>query len=253
MYYLFLDESGDHNYKTIDKCPIFVLTGCVFSDNGDYLSYSDTITKIFNLKIKHFNHFYINLHTNDIIRNKKPFENVSDPTFRKNFFQDCNNLLMDTNFILICSVIYKQDLQSKYGTKAADPYYYSFDRLIERFIYFLDDAPNDKKGVIFYENRRSDLDKKLEQRFLSIMKDGVVNLDGTINVTSARIQNRIIDLIKLTKESNTAGIEISDLCASPVSRRFLNLKDNFIKYDIVESKYRKIKGKIEGCGLILTK
>lgn len=85
------------------------------------------------------------------------------------------------------------------------------------------------------------------------MKDGVVNLDGTINVTSARIQNRIIDIIKLTKESNTAGIEISDLCASPISRRFLNLRDNFIKYDIVESKYRKIGGKIEGCGLIITK
>lgn len=253
MYYLFLDESGDHNYKTIDKCPIFVLTGCVFSDKGYYLSYLDAITKIFNLKTKYFNHFYINLHTNDIIRNKKPFEDISDPTIRKNFFQDCNTLLIDTNFILICSVVHKQDLQSKYGAKAADPYYYSFDRLIERFIYFLDDAPNDKKGVIFYENRRPDLDKKLEQRFLSIMKDGVVNLDGNINVTSARIQNRIICLIKLTKESNIAGIEISDLCASPVSRHFLNLPDNFIKYDIVETKYRKVRGKIDGCGLIQIK
>jgi hypothetical protein len=256
MYYLFIDESGDHNYKTINNCPIFVLTGCIFSDRKDHLYYLNAIKNTYKLKTKYFNHFYINLHTNDIIRNKEPFGRIEEPRFREEFFQDCNNLLLETNFILICSVVYKQDLKSKYGNKAADPYFYSFDRLIERFVRFLeDDEPRDKdkKGIIFYENRRQDLDKKLEQRFSFIMENGVINLNGTINVTSKRIKNRIVDLIKLTKESNTAGIEISDLCASPISRHFNGFPDNFIKYDIVKSKYRSVDGKIEGYGLIQIK
>lgn len=253
MYYLFLDESGDHNYIKLDKDPVFVLAGCIFSNSLTYLNYLDAIVKIHNLKIKYFDNFYINLHTKDIIRNKIPFEKIKEKSFRDSFFDDCNRLLEETEFCLISTVVNKKELIEKYDSRAADPYFYSFDRLIERFIYFLDSASDKREGIIFYEGRRSDLDRKLENRFQNIKNNGVINIDNSINVSADRIQKRIIKIVKLTKESNTAGIEFADLCASPILRKEQGNKDNFIKYNIVENKFRKVDGKIEGCGLIVVK
>lgn len=251
MYYLFIDESGDHNYKNVEYSKYFVLVGCIFNNSSKYLNYIDAVSKTFKLKEKFFNNFYINLHTREILRNESGFEPVANKQFRNTFFVDCNKLIKDTDFILICSVVDKKVLLEKYGQKAADPYFYSFDRLIERFIYFLDDAQDEKRGIIYYESRRPDLDRKLENRFQNIKKNGVVNLNGTINVSKNRILKRIIKLYKLNKESNTTGIEFADLCASPVSRHFAGIKDNYINYKVIETKYRTLNGKFDGCGLII--
>ena len=170
MYYLFLDESGDHNYKNLKQAPIFVLTGCIFNNKSKYLNYLDAVIKMHKLKENYFNNFYTILHTRDITRNVKDFGKVSEEKFRIPFFNDCNKLINDTEFIIICSIINKLELFNKYGLKATDPYHYSFDRIIERFVFFLDNSPDEKRGIIFYESRRRDLDKKLEQRYKSITK-----------------------------------------------------------------------------------
>lgn len=254
MYYLFLDESGDHNYKNLKQAPIFVLTGCIFNNKSKYLNYLDAVTKMHKLKENYFNNFYTIFHTKDITRNIKGFEKVGEEKFRNSFFNACNSLIYDTEFIIICSIINKLKLFNKYGLKAADPYHYSFDRIIERFVFFLEDAHDEKRGIIFYESRRRDLDKKLEQRYKSITKNGTITIKGDINMESSRINSRIINLTRLNKDSNIAGIQYADLCATPISRNELELNDNFIKYQIVRKKFRKgPRGKIEGCGVIRTK
>ncbi len=247
MYYLFLDESGDHNYKNLKQAPIFVLTGCIFNNKSKYLNYLDAVIKMHKLKENYFNNFYTILHTRDITRNVKDFGKVSEEKFRIPFFNYCNKLINDTKFIIICSIINKLELFNKYGLKATDPYHYSFDRIIERFVFFLDNAPDEKRGIIFYESRRRDLDTKLEQRYKSITKNGTITIRGDINMESSRINSRIIKLTKLKKDSNIAGIQYADLCATPISRNELELTNNFIKYQIIRKKFRKDpKGKIEG-------
>lgn len=251
MYYLFLDESGDHNYKNLNNAPIFVLTGCIFNNKSDYLNYLKAAANMYKIKEDFFNNFYTIFHTRDITRNVKSFTKVSDESFRNSFFSACNKLIENTKFILICSIINKLNLFNKYGKKAADPYYYCFDRIIERFVFFLDGACDEKKGLIFYESRRRDLDKKLEQRYKSIINNGTIKINEDINLASHRINKRIINLIKLKKDSNIAGIQFADLCATPISRKEQGLKDNFIKYKIVEKKFRKrVDGRIEGHGII---
>jgi hypothetical protein len=253
MYYLFLDESGDHSYKKIEHSRFFTLAGCIFNNSSEYLNYINAVVRTYRLKEKYFGNFFINLHTREILRNESGFESVANEKFRNSFFNACNALIKKTEFILICSVVDKKELVQKYGEKAADPYFYSFDRLLERFVYFLDSAPGDKKGIIFYESRRADLDKKLEMRFQNIMQNGVLNIDGSITVSMNRIRKRIIKLVKLNKDSNTTGIEFADLCASPVTRRFLGYKDNFIKFNVIETKFIRLKGKIDGCSLTIIK
>ena len=253
MYYLFLDESGDHSYKKIELSRFFTLAGCIFNNSSKYLNYIDAVVRTYSLKEKYFGNFYLNLHTREILRNESGFEPVEDKKFRTSFFNACNALIDETEFILICSVVDKKKLFDKYGDQAIDPYFYSFDRLLERFIYFLDSAPADKKGIIFYESRRADLDKKLEMRFQSIKQTGILNIDGLLTIPMNRIRKRIIKLVKIDKDSNTTGIEFADLCASPVTRKFLGYKDNFIKFNIIENKFRRFNGEIHGYGLTIIK
>jgi len=251
MYYLFLDESGDHNYTNLSKAPVFVLTGCIFNNSSKYLNYLDAVTKMHKLKENFFNNFYTIFHTRDITRNVRSFKKVGNKNFRDSFFKACNKLIKETNFLIISSIINKLDLFNKYGLSATDPYHYSFDRIIERFVLFLEQAPDEKKGIIFYESRRPDLDKKLEQRYKSIIENGTITISGYINMKASRINSRIINLIKLNKDSNIAGIQYSDLCATPISRKERGLNDNFIEYKIMENKFRRSpKGKVKGWGVI---
>jgi len=97
MYYLFIDESGDHSYKNIEYARYFVLAGCIFNNYSKYLNYIDAVLKTFKLKEKFFNNFYINLHTREILRNESGFENVSNKQFRNEFFSECNKLILDAD------------------------------------------------------------------------------------------------------------------------------------------------------------
>ena len=248
MYYLFLDESGDHNYKHITLEPIFVLAGCIFSNKPENLYYLHSVTRMHKLKEDLFNNFYIIFHTRDITNNTKGFEKVREPNFRKLFFYSCNKLIEDCKFKLISSIIHKKDLLEQYGKRAKDPYYYSFDRILERFALFLNHAIGEKKGIIFYESRRKDLDRNLEANFKYIMDN------GTINLTSDFINNKIVKLVKLNKDCNISGLQFADLCATPISRKERGLKDSFIKYNTIEKKFRRGPGgKVKGYGKIIIK
>ncbi len=254
MYYLFLDESGDHNYINLDNVPIFVLVGCIFNNKSSYLNYLDAVTNLHKIKEEYFNNFYTIFHTRDITRCAKDFKIVQNVRFREKFYNACNETIRDTNFCVICAIINKVELYNKYSKKAVNPYDYCFDRIIERFVYFLDDAQDEKKGVIFYESRRNDLDKELEHRYKDIIRNGTKTIPGEINLPNSRINRRITKLIKLKKDSNIAGIQFSDLCATPISRNELCLKDNFVKYEIVKNKFRKsVNGEIDGFGVVRCK
>ena len=70
-------------------------------------------------------------------------------------------------------------------------------------------------------------------------------------MASNRINKRILDLVKLKKDSNIAGIQFTDLCATPISRKERGLKDTFIIYKIIEKKFREsLDGRVEGHGII---
>ncbi len=144
----------------------------------------------------------------------------------------------------------KQDILNKYGGRAADPYYYCFGVLVSRFIYFLNHAPGDKKGIILYESRRNGLDRVLEKRYSELINDGILKLNGEVLVSSDDVQNRIKGIVKLDKPCNSVGIQFSDLCATSISRKIKGLPDNFIKYDIIKTKIRSLGGTLEGYGII---
>lgn len=168
MYYLFLDESGDHNLIKIDKnYPVFVLAGCIVESNYHNSTF---MKEVVNYKIKLFKTNKILIHTADITRNKNGFEELKDDSFRKKFYNETNKLMKKLDFTLIACVIDKVKHLNKYEYPDG-PYELSLQCLLERFYYFL--FENNSKAMIIAESRDNFLDDRLKLTYTDIEDHGI--------------------------------------------------------------------------------
>jgi hypothetical protein len=241
MKILFLDESGDHNLEIIDRqYPIFVLVGVIF----DYDYYNKTAKdKIKKFKLRLFDSNKIILHTADIYRNKKGFESIKNPNFRKKFYENLNSLIETLKFEIVAAAIHKKKHLSKYGISALDPYLLSLEFVIERFIFSLDD--DNKQGIVVAESRGKLLDNQLELAWLNL------KIKGTRFLEPSRLAERIKNFKIIPKSKAIGGLEVADLVASPLGRRLMGkpTKENF------KSIYKKFRrdgsNRVRGHGLIV--
>lgn len=241
MKLLFLDESGDHNLTIIDKnYPLFVLAGCVIDDNY----HKNILTpRLSEFKRKLFNTEDIILHYVDYTRNRKGFEIMINKKFRENFFKGLNDVIKNTDFILVACIIDKKKHKKKYGILALDPYIFSLEIVIERFVMYLKEK--DEKGVIIAESRGQQLDNELELSFLNF------KIRGTRFLRPKEIVEKIDSFIIKKKEENIAGLQLADTLVTPIGRRYLN-KVNYINYEIIKSKFRRSScERLIGYGLII--
>ena len=131
MKVLFLDESGDHNLKVIDRSyPIFVLGG-VMLDKG----YADVpLAEAFgDFKLRMFDSTDTVLHTADIIRTRNGFEALKDNEFRAYFYSELNAMMQDLRYSVVACVIHKFKYLRLYEPYQPDLYHLSFDVLVEMF------------------------------------------------------------------------------------------------------------------------
>ncbi|MDD5659136.1 MAG: DUF3800 domain-containing protein [Actinomycetota bacterium] len=243
MYYLFLDESGDHNLVKIHKdYPVFVLAGCIVEANN----YNNFKNEVIGYKQTILGNPKIILHTADITRNKNGFESLKDKEARLNFYSSLNHLIEKLDFTLIACLVDKKAHLEKYGELAFNPYELSLRCVLERFYYFLNEK--DETAKIYAESRGAYLDSRLELTFLDIKFSGITF--GNRKIRGADIRKRLIEFKFLEKNKNISGLQIADLCATPIGRKYIgkNVKDD---YKIIETKFRKYKGRIDGCGLIV--
>ena len=241
MKILFLDESGDHNLEKIDKqYPIFILAGVIF----DYEYYGKTAKeKIKKFKSRLFGTEKIILHTADIYRNKKGFEKIKDPKFRKKFYESLDSLIEMLKFEIVASAIHKKKHLSKYGISALDPYLLSLEFVVERFIFSLDN--DNEKGMIVAESRGRLLDNQLELAWLNL------KINGTRFIQPARITERIKDFKIIPKSKAVGGLEIADLVASPLGRKLMG-KPTKENYKTIFKKFRRDgSNRVRGHGLIV--
>lgn len=237
MKLLFLDESGDHSLEVIDKdYPVFVLGGVVI-DRTYYRSVVEP--GIRNLKEEYFEEEVV-LHTTDILRGKNGFEVLNDSRTRQSFYEALNSLMRDFEYMVIACAIKKEDHLAKYGPRAADPYSYALEIIVERFVREIGDV--DHGGMIFAEKRRPDLDHELEMTWRSLRER------GCDHASAREVDGRIIDLSLKDKRVNMVGLELADLVVSPVGRMVIG-KPTHKDWEIVESKFRRVNGRYLGYGL----
>lgn len=246
MKVLYIDETGDHSLSKIDNSyPIFVLTGIIVEK--DY--HEEDLTAALNVfKMRHFDSTEIVLHSQEMTHPqmaKNPlYMKFMNADFRKSFYKDFEFLLQKLDLSIVACVIMKNKHFAKYGLEAKDPYLLSFDNLINRLIFDLND---NEKGKIVAESRGTVLDNQLAIAYLSL------RVEGTNKVQPAELKLKLESAITFVKKSdNVAGIEIADMVASPLARYHLDKKErpgNQLSYKSVLGKVRNINGRWQNIGI----
>jgi len=242
MHVLYIDESGDHDLINIDKnYPIFVLGGSIV--NSQY--HDDALTPMLNkFKQNIFGKKEIVLHYADYTRNKNGFERMVAKEFRENFYEGLNKIIKDTKFTFISCIIDKP-AHSECYKYPRNPYVFSLEVIIEKFILFLNEI--NEQGVIIAESRNSQLDNELNLAFLNL------KISGTRFLKSSEITKRIGNNFYIkNKEENIAGLQLTDSIVTSIGRRYLGLKNPYISYNAIKEKFRKHScGKYKGYGLVI--
>jgi Protein of unknown function (DUF3800) len=243
---LFLDESGDHSLSKIDpQYPAFVLCGIIIEEKYHHEVATNALNQF---KERLFARRDIILHTLDFTRNQAGYEPIAEHEFRTKFFSELHTLIGELDFKVVACAIQKQDHLKKYGLHAIDPYMLSLSVLIERFIFECDSAG----GSVIAEARDTTLNNALELAFLDL------KIRGTNYVSATKVQKRIHSFGIRDKQENIAGLQLADVCATPIGRHVLG-KSTYPRYseggDFFETVKKKLrcdwKGDSAGMGLVV--
>lgn len=240
MKVMYLDESGNHDLTRIKSdYPVFVLGGVIVDR-----TYAREVIEpaVRRLKLEFFGREDIVLHTADLIRKKNDFACLQDDELRGRFLTALTAMMEELEYEVVACAIRTDQHVAKYGRNAADPYHYSLDVLVERFV--LDIGPVVNGGIIFAEKRRPDLDQELEQAWQRL------RARGTSYASRQQIDERIIDLSLKDKKLNIAGMQLADLVVSPIGRAIIGKKTH-ADWRVVESKFRRRGDVYHGYGLVV--
>lgn len=248
MKVLFIDETGDHSLSKIDKSyPIFVLSGVIVDE--DY--HDGELTSMLNdFKKRHFGNSDVILHSQEMTHpqnaKNREYMQFMDIDFRRAFYKDFERSLGQLNISVVACVIMKNKHFANYGLEAKDPYLLSFDNLLNRLVFDLND---DQRGKIVAESRNSVLDNQLEIAYLAS------RVEGTNKVRPAELKLKLDSSISFRQKSdNVAGLQLADMVASPIARHYLGKPERVghqLSYKSVFSKVRNIKGRWENVGITI--
>lgn len=235
-YIVFVDESGDHGLESIDpNYPVFVLVFCIFHKEA-YAS--GAAPAVLRFKFAHFGHDQVILHEHDIRKAKGDFNFLLDARRREPFYIGLNELIADADFRLVASVIKKVEYRARYPVPG-NPYHIAMGFGLERVFLELDGrACRTGRTHIICERRGAAEDAQLE---LEIRRVCANNATGRILP---------FEPLLVSKQRNSAGLQIADLIARPIGRKVLQPKQPNRAYEILKDKFRRNKaGDVQGWGL----
>lgn len=240
-YSLFLDETGDHGLSYVDQnFPLFILAGCLFEEK-DLVS---TEEKINEFKKDFFGTTKVILHSREIRKCEGSFQILFDLEIKKKFYERLNEIIKNSNFVVIGAGIKKEEHIKKYGKGAKDPYAISLSFIIERLVFCLDKGGKNSSVDIKIEKRGRKEDQQLLDQYNTTLDR------GTFYVSTDRLKSRINKFESFYKKDNIIGLQIADLCAYPLARHILNSEESYIPFEIIKNKiYCDGHGKYDGYGL----
>ena len=237
-YIIFVDESGDHGLKSIDKSyPIFCLAFCIFKKE----TYAREVVPLFKeFKFKWFGHDCYVLHESDIVKKRFPFNFLQYDNKRDLFMEELSNLIDKIDMTVVATVIEKELLVQKYETPG-NPYELSLLFCMESAFSFLSNKRNeDKVCHIICESRsprekagKGKEDSELKSEFRRISEGSHYLQNDMRSIPSC------FDIHFVAKLANSCGLQIADLIARPIGLHVLRPDQYNRAFDIISKKIWK--------------
>jgi len=239
-YFFFLDESGEANITKPDpRFNIFVLCGIVFRE--DHYTEFDKEFKL--LKQKYFGNTDIIFHSIKMRNKNDAFKIFQDDTILQNFYIDIGKIFINCSYKVIACVVNKEKYKERYPNKN-HAYEESLMFLCERGIGLLGKKNKWRTLHICLEKREKTKNSALKKYYTNFVKYGT----EYISTDEFKICNPLLHF--RGKEENVNGLQLADLCAYPIARKFLSPEKPQPTFDIFEDKiYCNSFGKYKGYGL----
>jgi hypothetical protein len=233
-YIVFVDESGSPTLSAIDpNHPVFVLVFCIFNKSD----YCDTIQPaIKRLKFDFFGHDMTILHSHEIRKRSGEFNILMDEGRRKAFLHRLDNIILQSSFNIIATVIDKREIYKEAKVSADYVYHHALWECVKKLYNFLKTKnATDKLTHIIAESRGKTEDKNLAIAFEKIsyaLDFSEKNLQKDI----LRYHTEHMSLLFASKKINSAGLQIADLMGHPIGRHALKPdKPNHV-FEILKNK-----------------
>ena len=212
MYRIFIDEVGHHNLKSAEDPNerylglMGIIVNQDHADNG--------LTQSLNvIKIDIFGTTKVVLHRRELIdKRPPPFDRLRDPQVRTRFDTLILQLIRETEFSAITTLIDKKAHVEQYQVWQSQPYHYCLTAILERYVRWLQNA--NTVGDVLVESRGKAENMKLEAAYKRLYKFGTESVGP--NIFQRHLSSNEIKL-KL-KSENISGLQIVDLLANPACR-----------------------------------
>ena len=236
---MFLDESGEASMKSDDpNFNIFVLCGVLFSE----IAYNEFDNKFKALKHKFFGTDNIIFHSIKMRKPKGVFKILLDETTRNNFYNDINQIFVESNYQIISCVINKSAYKERYPHKNT-AYQEALKFMCERSMFCLRREDVVKKLIICLEQRGKE-DALIKKYYTQFIKH------GTSFMSRYEMRMCAEKLIFRPKSANVNGLQLADLIAYPIARKHLTPDSPQPTYEVFFEKfYKSNAGECKGYGL----
>lgn len=221
---VYVDESGDHGMVTMDpKYPVFVLAFCVFNKRH----YCEKVVPALQyFKFGHFGHDSVVLHESEIRKERGAFGFFKDRQQKTEFMAELGGIIERSNFILISSVIAKEQLRAR-GGALPNPYNVALAACLQSLYAVVCEKKQEHLLThVIVECRGRKEDDELELEFRRIC-DGANQLGIQLP----------FDVIFADKKINSAGLQLADLVARPVGMSVLRPEQANKTFDVLKTKF----------------
>ena len=222
---MFMDESGDHDLRNIDRnFPVFCLAGCIFERHY----YHRVVRPLVNgFKLLLWGTTDVILHSREIRKHQGAFSFLSDPVKRQEFYAALNDLIKGLNFTILAVVILKWAHLDKYGVEARHPYHLSLEFILERYLIMMHRQSKTSTGYILAESRGKQPDRLLKEEYYRLRDEGTFYQLDLNNITGFWMEK---------KEANIVGLQIADLVAYPIAAKVLRPQVEQKAFDVLLEK-----------------
>jgi hypothetical protein len=237
MYFLFLDESGDHGLAKFDPdFPVFLLCGVLVRED----EYENIRQNFNNLKHSIWGNKEVIFHSRDIRKCEKEFQKLFDLDLKKTFYEQLNKIVAASNYNIIASAIQKVKFVQKFGKLQDDIYEIALSFVIEQAIVVLQKINPRSELAIVIERRGKKEDKQLDDHFQKIQGAGTGMHSGE------QVKQFNLSFTFRNKKENINGLQLADLVAYPIARYIIEPNRANPAFEVLENKIFKADDKVEG-------
>jgi hypothetical protein len=150
--------------------------------------------------------------------------------------------MIDMMYDVVACAIKKDEARRRYASLPRNPYRYSLNVVVERFVFELQRAR--EQGILVLESRGGHLDRQIEGDWERIKRV------GTKYVSGEDIRANITGFSILNKAHRVPGLELADLVATPIGR-YVAHGQVYPDFEIIREKFCRKEGRWDGAGLVV--